>query len=158
MLRKRIGWVLFFFGVGMGAARADPATSRRILEESLHTEQTREEELRGLAKHDRDLAKEIDRFVEVRRRYAEEAEARVKRMKDELNGIWPHNSMADQYRAALAQFVKTEEEFARNDRKQTEERKRAEDILLTQAKGAEEGAANHRRYEGELKSRLAALK
>lgn len=139
-------------------AFADSAMSRKILEEQLHSEQARLAELEGMARHDQEMAREIDRLVAVRNRFADEAEAKARRMRAELAGNWPHNSVADQWRAALTRFAQTSEEFARHDRQQATQRKQAETILADQAREAGQGIANHRRYIAEIEAKLGALK
>lgn len=139
-------------------AAADPGQTKQILKDSIKIEEARAKELDGLARNDEKLVKEIGKLVKVREKFAADAEARAKSFRDAAGGVWPHNTEADQARAALESFAKTYEEFAKHDREQAEKRKEAEAILVKQAEGAEAAAKRHREHVADLKQKLALLK
>jgi hypothetical protein len=144
-------------GTLVGVANASPEQSRQIIKESITIEEARVTELEGMARNDDKLAHEIGKYVAIREKYASDAEASAKKFRDAAGGIWPHNSEADQARAALEKFASTMELFAKHDREQAARRKQAADILTEQARDAETGVKNHREHIAELKLKLGLL-
>ena len=128
-------------------ARADHRI-RRILEESVRIEEARAGELDHVAASDARQARELEEAAQHRESAAVAAEQRAASMREMAA------ESGDHHRHVLEKFAGELLNFARADREEAAERRKAAEILVRSARRSEEGARFHREHVARMREHL----
>jgi hypothetical protein len=138
-------------GTAAHAGGVDKAKLKHVLEEAIHLEDERMNELNTVAKNDEKLANELENGVKAREKGAANWENKEREFKEfaELS--------SGKDKEEFENFAKEMRTFAEHDKGLAKGRREAMELLRSQAKGAAEGAANHKAHIEKMKARLARL-